>query len=185
MWPHTVAILIGGQSKRMGSPKHLVRLQSGKTMLETMLHFASALSKRVVILGGEIQGQHCIPDTRHEQGPVAGIEALLHSKVDTKYLVVGCDMPSITCDSIAPLLQCTTSALFSYNNRLLGLPLFVYGNVSGACSAYLDDGGRSIHGFVTNIENSVIPLREKEAKTLLSVNSPEDLNKFTLEQGGE
>jgi molybdopterin-guanine dinucleotide biosynthesis protein A len=184
MWPHTVAILIGGQSKRMGSPKHLVRLHSGQTMLETMLQFASNLSRQVVILGGEVQGQHCIPDLRHEQGPVSGIEALLRSELDTKYLIVGCDMPSLTIESITPLVQCTNSALFSNNNRLLGLPLYVYGNVSAACSKYLDEGGRSIGGFVSQIENTVIPLHEKEAKTFLSINSPEDLDKFSLEQGG-
>jgi molybdopterin-guanine dinucleotide biosynthesis protein A len=181
MWPHTIAILIGGQSKRMGSPKHLVRLRGGNTMLEAMLQFASTLSKRIVILGGEITGQHCIPDLRQKQGPLAGIEALLHSGEDTKYVVVGCDMPSITLDAVAPLLQCSTSALFSSNNRLLGLPLLVYGNVNTACSAYLDEGGRSIHGFVSTIENTVIPLHKKDAEIFQSVNSPDDLNKFALE----
>ena len=45
MWQHTVAILIGGQSKRMGSPKHLVELPNGKTMLDMMLEFASTVGK--------------------------------------------------------------------------------------------------------------------------------------------
>ena len=150
-------------------------------MLETMLEFASNLSGQVVILGGEVKGQRCIPDIRHKQGPVAGIEALLHSELDTEYLVVGCDMPSLTIDSISPLIQCATSALFSNNNRLLGLPLYVCGNVSTACSKYLDEGGRSIGGFVSQIENTVIPLQGREAETFLSINSLDDLDKFSLE----
>jgi molybdopterin-guanine dinucleotide biosynthesis protein A len=69
MWPHTVAILIGGQSERMGRPKHLVTLPNGKTMLEMMLEFASSVGNKTIILGGEVDGEHCIQDLRKQQGP--------------------------------------------------------------------------------------------------------------------
>ena len=75
MWNHTVAILIGGQSKRMGSPKHLVELPNGKTMLEQMLDFALRTADNVVISGGDVDGYISIHDNREKQGPVSGIEA--------------------------------------------------------------------------------------------------------------
>ncbi|MBC8309385.1 MAG: molybdenum cofactor guanylyltransferase [Planctomycetes bacterium] len=178
MWPHTVAILIGGQSKRMGSPKHEVILPNGKTMLEMMLEFASSVGKRTVILGGDIDGQHCIHDLRKQHGPVAGIEALLHSKIDTNYLVVGCDMPSITNKDVRPLLECHNSAVFSFENRLLGLPLHITSEQLQTCSEYLDSGGRSIHGFIAEVPHKEIKLTINKANTLMSCNSADDIKRM-------
>ena len=181
MWQHTVAILIGGQSKRMGSPKHLVELPNGKTMLDMMLEFASTVGKHTVILGGEVENQQCIPDIRIQQGPVAGIEALLHSNVDTDYLVVGCDMPLITKNEIQPLLETNTNSVFSYNNRLLGLPLCIKGDELYTCSEYLDSGRYSIRGFVSEISHTAIELNDNAAQKLLSVNSQADIDQLSFE----
>ncbi len=181
MWPHTVAILIGGQSKRMGSPKHLVELPNGKTMLDMMLQFASAVGKRTVILGGEVENQHCIPDLRIQQGPVAGIESLLHSSIDTEYLVVGCDMPLITKNETQQLLETNTNSVFSYNNQLLGLPLRIKCDELLACREYLNSGGRSIRGFISTITHISIELNERQSKRLLSINSRNDLDQLSFE----
>ena len=50
MWNHTVAILVGGKSSRMGTPKHNVVLQNGKTMMDVMLQFARATAKKTVFV---------------------------------------------------------------------------------------------------------------------------------------
>ena len=181
MWAHTVAILIGGQSKRMGSPKHLVKLPNGKTMLETMLEFAAVVGRQTVILGGDIDGQQCIQDLRKQQGPIGGIEALLNSKIDTNYLVVGCDMPFITKKDVQPLIDCSNNAVFSFENRLFGLPLHIKSEQLQACSAYLDSGSRSIRGFISEINHNTIILNKNSAETFLSINSQDDLDKLTLE----
>jgi molybdopterin-guanine dinucleotide biosynthesis protein A len=181
MWPHTVAILIGGQSKRMGSPKHKVILPNGKTMLEMMLEFSSSVGKRTVILGGDIDGQYCIHDLRKQHGPVAGIEALLNSKIDTNYLVVGCDMPTLGKSDVQPLLACKGNAVFSYDNRFLGLPIQIKGEELSLCSAYLDSGGRSIKGFINEIPHTNIDINETRSSALLSVNTRQDLNNLAFE----
>jgi len=144
------------------------------------LQFATTVGKQTVILGGSVENQRCIPDLRTQQGPVAGIEALLDANIDTDYLVVGCDMPLITKNKIQPLLDSNTNAVFSYNNRLLGLPLRIKGDELSACSAYLDSGGHSIRGFIQEIAHTAIELNESESKKLLSVNSPEDLDQLTF-----
>ena len=181
MWQHTVAILIGGQSKRMGSPKHQVKLSNGRTMLEMMLLFANSFANHTVILGGDIEGQHCIHDLRKQLGPVGGIEALLHSNVDTNYLVVGCDMPAISEKEIQPLLNSTNNAVFSFGNRLIGLPLLINNAARATCTAYLDSGGRSIKGLVSEIPHETIVLTEDQSITLQSVNCREDLDSLTFE----
>jgi molybdopterin-guanine dinucleotide biosynthesis protein A len=181
MWPHTVAILIGGQSRRMGSPKHLVELANGNTMFQMMLKFAHTFSERIIILGGEIEGQQCISDLRLHHGPVGGIEAMLHSNIDSKYLVVGCDMPSIREKDVQPFLSCNTNAVFVNDKRILGLPLLIHEETKDACTAYLDSGGRSIKGFVSEIPHSKIAISSMQCDVLRSVNTREDINKLTLE----
>jgi len=182
MWPHTIAILIGGQSKRMGSPKHLVTLPNGKTMLEAMLEFASLISKQIVILGGDVKGYKCVQDLRKQHGPVGGIEALLHSDIDTDYLVVGCDMPYLVTKDIQPLVDCEGSAVFSFANMVLGLPIHIRANDRNACSTYLDMGGKSIRGFISKIPHTNIPLNEEQSNTFLSMNSRDDINKLSFEK---
>ena len=62
MWEHTVGILIGGQSRRMGSAKHKIELKNGISMLQMMLDFASNTARQTVIVGGEIDGLASIND---------------------------------------------------------------------------------------------------------------------------
>lgn len=181
MWPHTVAILIGGQSRRMGSPKHLVELTNGNTMLQMMLQFANSFAERTVILGGVVDGQQCISDLRRQHGPVGGIESMLHANIDSKYLVVGCDMPTLTEKDVQSLLSCNTNAVFATGNNILGLPLLVHEETKDACTAYLDSGGRSIKGFVSEIPHTKIAISSTKLDSLRSVNTREDVNKLTLE----
>ena len=182
MWPHTVGILIGGQSKRMGSPKHLVELPNGKTMLEMMLQFAASVGKQTVILGGEVGGQQCIPDLRIQQGHVAGIEALLHSNIDTNYLVVGCDMPLLQPSDIAKLLSHNNNAAFSYKNKTVGLPVCLHSDALSTCTAYLDSGGRSIRGFISELPCSTVEITSSQKLILTSLNSQDEINrKFDIQ----
>lgn len=175
MWPHTVAILIGGQSTRMGSPKHVVTLPNGKTMLQSMLGFAEQTACKTVLVGGTIPGHKCILDNRTLQGPVAGIEALLASGVDSEYLVVGCDMPLLEKIHIQPLLNCRTNASFTHEGFTLGLPIRIYANTLSSCSTYLEAGNKSIRGFVQSIPHCAIPITESHLHCITSMNTKEDI----------
>ncbi len=175
MWSHTVAILIGGQSRRMGTPKHEVVLPNGKTMFDIMLTFANATAKKVVIVGGGVRGYQSVEDLRHQEGPVAGIEALLHSNIDSQYLVVGCDMPNIQPSDVEPLLHCDGTVAFSFGGCILGLPLKVSKDMLPTCNKYLDAGKRSIQGFVSKCAHTSIEIDSKQFDTLASVNTPKDI----------
>jgi molybdopterin-guanine dinucleotide biosynthesis protein A len=176
MWSHTVAILIGGQSKRMGSPKHLVELPNGQTMLEKMLEFAHETAKNVVIVGGDVDGYVSIHDHREQFGPVAGIEAILMSNIDEKYLVVGCDMPLLEPKDVEQLIQSTTNSVFAIDDKIIGLPLCVDADVLPVCTAYLDTGGRSIRGFIEEIPHVKLEFSVSREHALSSMNSRDDIN---------
>ena len=177
----TVAILIGGESRRMGSPKHDMELPSGQTMLDCTVDFARTLSNSVVIVGGEVAGYRCIQDRRDSHGPVAGIEVLLESDIDERYLVVGCDMPKLSLEVIEPLFQQDEAAVYTHRETIIGLPLVVLSSDLHACTEYLDSGKRSIKGFVKTIPHREISVCDKTAALLQSINTPDDLNKLAVE----
>lgn len=172
---------MGGESRRMGTPKQDVALPCGQTMLEHVLGFAREAAANTVVVGGEIADCQCIPDLREGLGPVAGIEALLESGMDDRYLVVGCDMVRLSVEIVMPLLQANQTAVYSKQGTVISLPLLIHASVLDACIEYLDSGERSIKGFVARIPHIKIPISNDDLRLLHSINTLEDLNKLTVE----
>ena len=184
MWPHTVAILVGGKSSRMGTPKHEVTLPNGKTMMDAMLAFASHTATNTVVVGGDINGQHCLHDHRPGLGPVAGIEALLTSNIDGRYLVVGCDMPLLKTETVQSLFVSGDAVFFSGKGKgdfPTSLPLVISADCNQACSTYLEGGGRSLHGFLRELACVVVDRPAGIEQQLSSINTPEQLDNSSFE----
>jgi molybdopterin-guanine dinucleotide biosynthesis protein A len=175
LWPHTVAILIGGQSTRMGTPKHLVTLPTRKTMVETMIEFAEKTASNTVVVGGTIQGATCIPDLRSSKGPVAGIEALLDSGLDSEYLIVGCDMPLLQPEHIEKLLVGEDNTIFTHSGSLLGLPIRLFANTLQSCTEYLQEKKSSIRGFVKSVPHCVVTLPPTYVPFVTSLNTKNEI----------
>ena len=95
-WPHTGVVLAGGASRRMGRPKHELKLPDGRTMLEVVTEALREVCARVVVTGDMEIGLQRVADLRPDQGPLGGIEAILASGLDAQYLVCPCDMPLVT-----------------------------------------------------------------------------------------
>ncbi len=107
--PLAGAVLIGGRSSRMGRPKHLIRDERGKSWLERALATISPFVDELFISGrGELPAAleeiERIDDLPGLQGPLAGVGALVKQRPHTSWLVLACDMPYITEQSIAWLL---------------------------------------------------------------------------------
>ena len=183
MWGHTIAILAGGESSRMGEPKHLVKLPDGNTMLQSMIQFASTLTGSIVIVGANVKGYTCIQDMHPKLGPVGGIEALLYSNHDYRYLVLGCDMPKINIHSITPLIKAKLSAMYVYQERLLGLPLIIDESAKFDCTEYLQSGRRSIRDFMLRIPHELFEVNRTTLDSISSINSHADLDNLALEHG--
>ncbi len=101
-------ILVGGQSRRMGEPKHLL-VDEDVTWLESEVAIVEPLVDRVVLAG-----QAKIPDSLRRivrlddiagvAGPLAGILAALRSNSAVDWLVLPCDMPWVNTAAINWLL---------------------------------------------------------------------------------
>lgn len=90
-------VLIGGQSRRMGRPKHLIR-QEGRTWLERTVSALQAVAEQVVVVGaGELPSSDFfrLPDVPGVVGPVAGLAAAMRWQPWASWLLVACDLPDL------------------------------------------------------------------------------------------
>jgi molybdopterin-guanine dinucleotide biosynthesis protein MobB len=101
-------VLIGGASRRMGTPKHLLTLD-GTTFLERVLAAVEPAVRGVVLLGaGEVTGARAgtprVADAPGVEGPLAGILAAMRWAPNHAWLVAACDLPRVTADAVEWLL---------------------------------------------------------------------------------
>lgn len=102
-------VLVGGQSRRFGTPKHLARL-AGRTLLDTVIDRASSICDEVIVVGRHDQDIR-VPDRASVvfdivpgRGPLGGLHAGLHATAADRVLLLGCDMPFVS----VPLLRYMT-----------------------------------------------------------------------------
>ena len=101
-------VLCGGKSSRMGEEKGLVEFR-GKAFVQWILEAVLPLvAKPVLVTKNPAYGSfqlEIIPDVIEDKGPVGGIyTALSHAKSDS-VLVLSCDIPKITTEVVAFLLE--------------------------------------------------------------------------------
>ncbi len=178
-----VGILLGGQSSRMGEPKHLIKIDEEQTLMDFMVSFATTISETVITVGGQYGSLPYVPDQRFETGPLAGVEALLHSRICNRYLILGCDMPYIDNHSVQPLLVSTHSAAFIYEERVYGLPCVIDASCATVCTECLNEGMRSLKDFLRLINCELIPATSELTTSFSSLNSLSDVHHFTLKRG--
>lgn len=94
-------VLIGGQSRRMGRPKHLLTGPDGRSWLEIAASRLAPFVDTVVISGEgdvppEVRHLERVSDITGVVGPLSGIGAVLRSHPLVSWLVLACDMPEVT-----------------------------------------------------------------------------------------
>lgn len=181
----TGAVLLGGRSSRMGTPKHEMRLEDGRTMFDAVMAALSAICGRVVMVGAtsprDSRGSMELPDLRPGLGPLGGIEALLASGIDSQYLVCPCDVPLITPDLLRRLVQpgAALATVFQIEGRdvLDPLPARISAEALPIVRRLLDAGERSVWRVMQELRPEVVAITENQAMQLHNVNTPEEFEK--------
>ncbi|MGQ0720230.1 MAG: molybdenum cofactor guanylyltransferase [Candidatus Eiseniibacteriota bacterium] len=101
-------ILIGGASRRMGRPKHLLEL-GGHSFLERAVDALSPRAGEIVLLGsGEVPEAlselRRLADAPGLAGPLAGILAAMRWRPDAAWIIAACDQPLISAAAVDWLL---------------------------------------------------------------------------------
>ncbi len=124
-------VLAGGASRRMGRPKHAIRIESratapfaGRTFAEAVAASLEPICTRVIVAGPS----DVLPELMHvsdrvpARGPLAGIDAALSAIEHAPELfagaehalVVPCDTPLVTPALLARLLEPSAAALVGF-----------------------------------------------------------------------
>lgn len=97
-------ILAGGKSSRMGTDKGLM-LFEGKAMIKYVIEQMQPIFDKLVIVSNNPEyekfGLEVIPDLIKDIGPAGGIYTALHHSNATLNFIVSCDMPFVTKEAIA------------------------------------------------------------------------------------
>ena len=102
-------LLIGGQSSRMGQPKHLLPHADGSSWLEHNVHLLQNHTENVVLAGGGVVPESLehllrVPDIPDIAGPLTGILSVMRWYPKVSWLVVACDLPRIEHEALDWLL---------------------------------------------------------------------------------
>jgi molybdopterin-guanine dinucleotide biosynthesis protein A len=101
-------ILVGGASSRMGANKSRLLL-NGKTTVSLISEALRPVTSKVSVVGTSLEatssGLPGVPDLLEHWGPLGGIQAALHACRTEQSLVIACDLPFVTGELLAYLLQ--------------------------------------------------------------------------------
>jgi len=97
--PLSAAILTGGQSRRMGADKALIRV-GGQTMVERVAARLAVVSDNIFLVGDRPEyhglGLRVVADDYPDGGALGGIATAVRAALDERVLVVACDMPNLS-----------------------------------------------------------------------------------------
>ncbi|CAG0898996.1 unnamed protein product, partial [Cyprideis torosa] len=108
--PVWACLLIGGKSKRMGRPKHLLKNSEGRLWGEALADTLGQCCQNVVLAGrgelqGDIQSLTRVPDVPGVRGPLAGMVAAMRWNPGVSWIVCACDMPHVDLEALRWLLD--------------------------------------------------------------------------------
>jgi molybdopterin-guanine dinucleotide biosynthesis protein A len=120
----TAVILAGGQSRRMGTDKALLRLPSGgPTLIERVVMAARTVTDDVIVVGGDAgrlppMPVRTMPDAIAGAGPLAGLVAGVAAAQHRDILALACDLPYLS----VPLLRWMTTVPRTWDALVPYLP---------------------------------------------------------------
>jgi molybdopterin-guanine dinucleotide biosynthesis protein A len=182
-----VAILAGGQSRRMGTDKSFVLL-NGKPLLQHVIERVSELKLPVTLIANETDkyrgfGLPVVSDVIANAGSLGGVYTAVQQGDADRTLCVACDMPFINptllnyllalsskADAVVPMVAGTAHALHAvYRQTCLS-----------AMRAQIMRGDLAIHRLFSQvdahfIDEDMLRLLDPDLQSLVNVNTPQEL----------
>ncbi|QSE96006.1 molybdenum cofactor guanylyltransferase [Fulvivirga lutea] len=173
-------VLMGGQSSRMGEDKAFLKIYN-KPLFEIAHDLLTEFCDQVYISCHEDQGKmipknfNLIVDSESFNGPISGIRQAFAKEI-TNWLILPCDMPFLTKNSIEKLLMDTNKNDVVCASDASGQINPLVGLYKSTCSEKLKKySGNSPKEFVKLVSFGAIPFSAKE---LVNLNRPEDWDRI-------
>lgn len=102
------AVLVGGQSRRMGRAKSMLKTKAG-FLLERIVDAARVVSTDIVLVGAApipvcLANMKRLPDVPEVPGPLGGLLSAFRWQPRARWILLACDMPFVTEDALRWLL---------------------------------------------------------------------------------
>ena len=182
-------VLAGGESRRMGQPKHRLVL-GGETMLDRQVRLLQAVSRSVAVVGappGIVKLEvPALSDDIPGRGPLGGIyTALLRTRAEYN-LIVGCDLPFLEARFLSYLarvareFQADVTVPEDKQGRLQPLCAIYRRRALSVVRVSLQNGENKTSGFFGRVTCRVVTWREvaragRPSQMFVNMNTPEDL----------
>ena len=183
------AILVGGQSRRMGTDKSAMRIE-GRSVLARLAELLAGRTEQVWIVGragGDAEPGRWVRwhlDMYPNAGPLGGIATALHlAKAENlaAVLALACDMPLLGGEVLEMLLERRELArpATAFRNPATGriepLAAIYELHALDGIERAVEAGALSVTAFLASAGAAVIDLPAKLAGQLANVNTPDDL----------
>lgn len=186
-------LLCGGASSRIGTPKHLLRI-NGESLLERIARQVAACANPCLIVAAPDQdvtppaGWRVVHDPQPHEGPLAALTLALehlHSEVDAVFLAA-CDLPELSAPFIRAVADCLTDefeiAVPFIDGRRHPLAAVYRVSVLHRAQQLLATGERSLQSLLRSANTRSITASELEPvdpglRSLINVNTPGDFLK--------
>ncbi len=158
------AILAGGQSRRMGEDKAVLRV--GR---RTLLGHARALAAEM--------GLNCRVvrvDCRAGNGPLGGIETALRRTKAERVLFLSCDMPFLSASLAGRIMEVKHPAVFAAVDGLAGFPFCLSREMLPSIEARLETRELSLQSLARN-HGRHWRVPKRDWPQLANINTPEEL----------
>ena len=200
--PVTAAILAGGRSMRMGVDKTLLTVE-GESLVSRVAETVGAVCAHTMVVTNRPEALaheglpaavRVITDEIPYQGPLGGLVTALGTAEDDWVLAVAADLPMLQPgiiralwtargdgDVVVPVSEDGMEPLLALYRREACLP---------AARSALESGRRRLVAFFGSVNVVEVPVNElrevdPELRSLVNVNTPEDLAEVRASAGGE
>jgi molybdopterin-guanine dinucleotide biosynthesis protein A len=178
-------VLAGGMSRRLGFPKALLRLGTGRTLIEDTVAKLRRLSDDVMVVANEarfeVAGARRIEDLRPGGAALGGIYSALVAARHERVVVVGCDMPFLSLGLLAHLVALSPE-VDVVAPRIDGYPEPLHAVYRRRCRSAIEPllraGRLRIIGFyadarVRYVDEPELRRLDPELRSFRNVNTPE------------
>lgn len=194
--PLVGGVLVGGASRRFGSPKALARLE-GRTLLERVVDALRPVVREVYLLGrgpetalGPVPVHGRLEDAPGAAGPLAGIVAALRHLPGAAWLIAGCDQGLLTREACSWLVAQRKPGFLAVlprrsSQRVEPFPAIYEPGIAGELERLLAQACFSLQPLASSPGVSTPSIPESLQPAWSSFDRPEQLLEVALDPGRE
>lgn len=185
----TAAVLCGGKSRRMGFDKAFLKEDEQYLLLQTVKKLQTLFEQVVLVSNtktkfadrADFRELPVLEDLYTEKGPIGGISSALH-QVQTEYIfAVACDMPLPDVSLIRRMyrgLNQKQVLVCSHQGKPEPLFAFYHKSCLPVFEKHIEMGELKPRSTFSSLEVKVYELSLEEAKSIVNLNTPEDVRKW-------